>query len=366
MELGTTNYVEDLSSQQANSYLVSVPNTIYKFNPFVKGEGEETINTDYVNILWQSVPTSISFVRLVDDLLEFHVASDSSDSDGDELYDDIIEGNAVVAAYDSDDNILWSWHIWVSDYSAEDTAIDLNGVTFMERNLGASASSTTTTTNIKSSYGLYYQWGRKDPFTKAYYYTASGGTDSSMQDNTDSSTYIEYKESTSAKGKETYAIKHPLSYMTGVENSSYDWLYKNHSSTLWSETKTVNDPCPKGWRVPSASSFEGLKTPSLTAQEHAALSESYGWRLYDDAGNNALFMGAGRRVYSTGVVQNVNLNNSTMAPWAGYYWTVDAADNELSKAMLFTYDADDLSGNQLMVSTYYRANGMQIRCQRDE
>lgn len=30
-------------------------------------------------------------------------------------------GSGVIAAYDSSDNILWSWHVWVTDYHPDAT-----------------------------------------------------------------------------------------------------------------------------------------------------------------------------------------------------------------------------------------------------
>ncbi len=99
-------------------------------------------------------------------------------------------GNAVIAAYDSEDctgNIIWSWHIWVTDEDPTNigNAIvyytydwDANGIYgegtgvarvpgygCMPCNLGALASTHDGTVNGKvETYGLLYQWGRKDPF----------------------------------------------------------------------------------------------------------------------------------------------------------------------------------------------------------
>ena len=93
------------------------------------------------------------------------------------------EGNAVIAGYNASGTIVWSWHIWVND----DTPAQLSkavtyttypwdnnqiygygnaagkprvaGFPFMSCNLGAM-------NNIigADACGLFYQWGRKDPF----------------------------------------------------------------------------------------------------------------------------------------------------------------------------------------------------------
>lgn len=93
------------------------------------------------------------------------------------------EGNAVIAGYNASGTIVWSWHIWVND----DTPAQLSkavtyttypwdnnqiygygnaagkprvaGFPFMSCNLGA------MNNNIGAdACGLFYQWGRKDPF----------------------------------------------------------------------------------------------------------------------------------------------------------------------------------------------------------
>ncbi|MFI3317366.1 MAG: hypothetical protein SNF93_07360 [Rikenellaceae bacterium] len=369
LTLGTTNNSNvDLSASQANSFMVSQANTIYSFDATVKGEDGGTITPSSVSILWQTYPRPLSYSRLEDDKVVFHVAFDEDDYDEDGLTDDLFEGNAIIAAYNSSGTILWSWHIWVSDFSAEDSAVTLNGKSIMSRNLGACNNSTVSETTILESYGLYYQWGRKDPFVRPAYYNAAGSSDATMYDETGSAVTISYEESTSSVGKESYAIKYPLTFILGVEDSSYDWLYSAHSNELWSETKSVNDPCPKGWRVATPEVFDGLSIPALTQAEHDAIADSYGWILSDNAGNQNLFMGLGRRGYITGKIQNVNLNETRPTPWAGYYWSCaadDTTDNS-ANALYFAYDKTDPASNTISNKTLYRSNGMQVRCQRDE
>ena len=65
-----------------------------------------------------------------------------------------IGGNGVIAAYDKNDEILWSWHLWVTDYAPSATGLDeyyndptkrklrftysnANVLPMMDRNLGA-------------------------------------------------------------------------------------------------------------------------------------------------------------------------------------------------------------------------------------
>ncbi|MFI3281597.1 MAG: FISUMP domain-containing protein [Rikenellaceae bacterium] len=367
LTLGTTELSEDITDQQANSFLVSSPNTIYTFSAEYKGENEESMSPASVDILWQTSPMPLTYARLVDGMVEFHVDIDDDDYDSDDLEDDIIEGNAVIAAYDSSGDIIWSWHIWVSDYSIEESTVTLDGVTLMGRNLGANDNSTYDDDTILESYGLYYQWGRKDPFVGPYYYNAASGTDASMLNQYGSSASITYSESTSTIGTLEYATENPLTFILGVEDSEYDWIYEDHTGDLWGATKTINDPCPKGWRVASPDVYAGLSIPVLSDSERGEIADDYGWYLSDAAGNSALFMGLGRRAYITGKIQNVNLNILKPSPWAGYYWTAssDQATVNSSVAMYFAYDESDIDSNEINNKSLYRSNGMQVRCQRN-
>ena len=97
-------------------------------------------------------------------------STDDADPDGliseVEWHDGIISfkasegrGNALIAAFDSDGEVVWSWHVWLTEQPALQT-MD-NGTVFMDRNLGAMSAAPE---DVAKTYGLKYQWGRKDPF----------------------------------------------------------------------------------------------------------------------------------------------------------------------------------------------------------
>lgn len=70
-------------------------------------------------------------------------------------------GNALIGLFDAFGNCIWSWHIWSVDYDIETSGQTyVSGAVFMDRNLGA----LTTDCTQAAAKGLYYQWGRKDPF----------------------------------------------------------------------------------------------------------------------------------------------------------------------------------------------------------
>ncbi|MCD8072835.1 MAG: fimbrial protein, partial [Alistipes sp.] len=84
------------------------------------------------------------------------------------------EGNAVVALKMGND-IVWSWHIWVTAYQPSATGSyyrypNTEGTvitTFMDRNLGALTNNHDNENNRRRSQGFLYQYGRKDPFPAA-------------------------------------------------------------------------------------------------------------------------------------------------------------------------------------------------------
>lgn len=117
----------------------------------------------------------------------------------------------------------------------------------MDRNLGAldpEKSGVYGPTPI----GLYYQWGRKDPFL---------GTTSTIQWNTMAST-LDWPYSVSSDalhGNIEYTISHPTTLIHG-NTYNHDWYYTGDvttDNTRWTTSereKSIYDPCPVGWRVP--------------------------------------------------------------------------------------------------------------------
>ncbi len=344
---------EDLEPQQANSMIVSEPNKIYTFSHSFKGEesmGASLSGVASCDLLWGSVNRPIAHVQLMgDDKIAFFTNIDENDLDADGDKTDLIEGNGVIAAYNKSGDIIWSWHIWVTE--SQPTAQSFNGVEFMDRNLGAAMNSVASQDDVMSSYGLYYQWGRKDPFIYPSTYNAAGGVDGYMSNDYGVSRVIYYVESSASVGSVDYATKNPLTYIYGSTESDQDWVYSGHSTTLWSDSqKSVYDPSPKGWRVPAQSDLD-----ALTIAEIPATQPSYGCTLVDASGAELLFMGLGRRSYLSGRLENVN---SEYDPWTGYYWSSTASATQNRAAALKFSNLNNIDCNIPL----QRANAMQIRC----
>jgi hypothetical protein len=96
----------------------------------------------------------------------------------------------------------------------------------MNFNLGAECNSNGSTdgTTIFNSYGLYYQWGRKDPFVGPTTYDFDLNDDHTMTNYNGSYAYINYVESTSSEGTLQWASDNPLSIIKGYKENDYELL----------------------------------------------------------------------------------------------------------------------------------------------
>ncbi len=326
----------------ANCYVISQKGG-YKFKA-VKGNGVEPVGAvATTEVLWESFGTSEK--PKVGDLI-----TDASFSD-DYVYfatpSTFKEGNAVIAAKDASDTILWSWHIWLTD-QPEDQVYNNNAGTMMDRNLGA----TSATPGDVGALGLLYQWGRKDPFLGS----------SSISSRTTAASTITWPsadESDFSNGTIDYATAHPTTFITDNRNN-YDWKY-NQDDTRWQSSKTIYDPCPVGYRVPdggdsgvwskafgSSSSFSGSYDstnkgfnfgPSGSGSKKLTTNVSTCW--YPAAGY--LYCGDG------------SLNN---VGYHGYYWSC-TPDGRCACLLLVNYN-----GSVSPSYYYYRAYGRSVRCQK--
>ncbi len=356
----------DLSDRPANSYLVNRPKTHYLFDARHKGDGVSALATECVEVIWQSASGLVEHLQLLDGKVSFYVGADSNDATRSK------EGNALIGARDAAGELLWSWHIWVSNYDPEaaEGKVLFNGCTLMARNLGARANADASEAEILASYGLYYQWGRKEPFIGPNAYNAAGGSSAFLYDGSGSRVYLKTAAADAETGTMDYAVANPLTFLTVAEKDA-DWLQEPASAVRWSDdAKTLCDPCPYGWRVAPAAAFRNLTIADDLGADGADYASKYGWTLTDGT-SRSLFMGAGRRSWCDASVQNyfdesLLSRASEMQPWVGYYWT-GAADGELSAAFCFWFKADEVAASGLWNDRPMgRANGMQVRCVRME
>ncbi|MBO4566341.1 MAG: hypothetical protein J5695_03850 [Bacteroidales bacterium] len=224
------------ASETANCYVITAPGS-YKI-PVVKGNSNESAGTRAkTKLLWETYNNDQDVVK------NSVIAAVDYDDDDNYVYfktpGSLQPGNALIAAVDEDENIIWSWHIWIPS-SPIQTIGDYKVSTkyLMDRNLGAL---TGEAGENGMNYGMLYQWGRKDPRVgldgnggTSYAKTAPAGAISAVNIENRSKTVLD-------------AIQNP----TVFYNNCHVWYDSaNEEEELWAPTKTIYDPCPAGWVVP--------------------------------------------------------------------------------------------------------------------
>ena len=321
----------------ANCYIVSSPG-VYKFRT-VKGNSSISVGTvASAAVLWESFGTSTT--PSVGSLIK-----SVSYQNGTITYtaaDTFKEGNAVIAAKDAAGNILWSWHIWLTDQP--EGQVYYNGAgTMMDRNLGA----TSATPGDVGALGLLYQWGRKDPFLGS----------SSISSSTVAKSTISWPSAVStnsSRGTVSYVTANPTTFVY-ASSSPYDWHYSSRDNSLWTTSenkKSIYDPCPVGWRVPEGGS-SGVWSKAVG-------SSSEFTRTYNSSNEGMNFSGkfgsASTIWYPASGYRSGNDGGLSSVGYYGSYWSA-SPNNDYAFSLFFNY-----CGYVNPSSYYFRALGQSVRC----
>ena len=245
--------------ESANSYIVTAPGD-YKFKA-VKGNSDESVGAVAVaEVLWETVNT-------VDAPAQGGVIA-SVDVDGDFITfttaPGLKPGNALIAAKDVSGTILWSWHIWIP--ATQVVSSTYGGIVnhpMMDRNLGALVAAKADEAPDGRSIGFLYQWGRKDPFPGVAAVSgstpfATNGTISLASDK-QNFTVLE-------------AIQNPTVYVVTGGDSNKTWMTAEEmDNTFWGVEKTIYDPCPPGYVVPTR---DKTNCPMWAATANFAVDET--------------------------------------------------------------------------------------------
>lgn len=235
-------------------------------------------------------------------------------------------GSSVVYAGDVAGNKGWSWHIWSTEYSVDGAA---SGA-WMDRNLGALRGTPVGSENY-ATVGMYYQWGRKDPFpgpanqaanTPRTIYYGNANTPGNLK---------EYK----GKLTLTLSIDSPEYY---ANSNGEDWATPNSTDFWQNGSKTVFDPCPAGWRVLRSYDF-----PTSGRGTWANNGLTY---------NGSYFPGSGNINDRTGKLE--------FFPQYGYLWTSNGYGPNRSTY----FECNDRAGDNFRTteSYYGRAMCFPVRC----
>lgn len=380
--------------ESANCFMVSQPSTEYMFDATVMGNGTVTPASFYMWPAPAIVPTPLEpdGAMLV---WETGVAGNVIEPGSVKLSDDkryisfrtssTIGGNAVIAAM-KNGQVIWSWHIWSTTYDPErdyDTyvtrtitwsyynSLPSRRIGVMKVNLGALS----TTPGDMSTIGLYYQWGRKDPFI--------GPADFSNE----KSTPFQNKAATSnAAGYEWKAVMNPKGIPTSIQNPtrliyySADWVSTSNAllqANLWGNpaeesihlnlkdgSKSIYDPCPKGWRVARSDTWTMFTTSAYPdagklADINIDGGWDSGWHFYFSAGGSgdtAFYPGTGSRNSSTGRLVGMSTT--------GQVWT--STTNMSGPGRAYALEFVTYNPSVCPVKPFDRATAMPVRCTKEE
>ncbi len=377
---------QDLSTQgTANCYQVQKTGTgvsfcKYKFPATVKGNGAADLagiskDTDpnsifKAELLWASYGSSTA--PAADALIKEVFYKDgyvcfTVNRNGSRIY----EGNAVIAIRDYFGNIIWSWHIWLEeDYLASYAHNYTGGGTFMNRNLGANSNVRESATS--ADYGLLYQWGRKDPFLSAPDRTTYGAAEPAV-----------YGATITAKNQlytMAETIQNPTDFPFTFNNTP--WMVDGEKDiAFWDDSKTIFDPCPPGWKVPSKASWgttfvSSLSDPGTTTDGVYVQCGSANTWYPSVAYRQGAPTKNGSSIYiqGQGILQHRG-DNPYIRVWCsdGILWRDSLKPNDTANGNNFAgknfaglYDLDQ----DLLVSPWfyygtYRDNACSVRCVRE-
>ena len=297
--------VKDLDTAgNANCYVITEPGS-YKFKAVYGNEPTNYLqDVDSAEILWETwndlsevTPNSVlASASFAEDFIILRTP------------DTLHPGNALVVAKDAGGKILWSWHIWVPATAIRTANFGgIMGVDLMDRNLGALVATAATDAQVDpTSYGMMYQWGRKDPFTAAGAYKSSSPA-----------TYAGVPE-TLAPGQITLEESIADPRLLGHINNG-DWCLVANNEFWADAEKTIYDPCPPGYRVPKKATANPFWTSDLTAQAGWGVNLSAGWLKLGSPDASVFPIAGYRDDYGVDGLAKVGVRT--------LYWTSQASDD---------------------------------------
>ena len=223
----------------ANCYIVKEAGE-YKFKA-VKGNGEEAVAAVTAELLWETwnnteevIANSVIATVKYEDGFVFFTTPET-----------LKPGNAVIAAKDAAGVILWSWHIWVPATEIETADYGIYSAAMMDRNLGALVVATADDATTVESFGMTYQWGRKDPFVGA-------GVIGSDSNATVAGVELSVSEGDGVADESKISLEQSIQNPTLLGHTQNKGWLDVVDNTLWqNDVKTIYDPCPPGYRVPA-------------------------------------------------------------------------------------------------------------------
>ena len=297
------NPVAENNNTSKNIFAIPISSRI---NTFWKNEASTTpltSGTDYVaEVIWQDSSSRQIYFTDNTGTPETDTYSARVASDNEHIYFKLANAafsgtaNVVVGVrLASQNTYLWSWHLWLTDYyptpsasriynsacrigvqngtieryedptnnpSAVWSGSSLSGRYIMDRNLGSPKApkcdgSGYTDNDFYSTFGMYYQYGRKDPFPpNCTIYTIDGSVLGTItEDDVSLITGTLSGESVSVVDMVKYPMQFVTSNSTGVYRLGANWNNPRWWDASKHSGKSFYDPCPPGWQIPPQGIF---------------------------------------------------------------------------------------------------------------
>ena len=282
-------------------------------------------------------------------------------------------GNAVIAAYDSNGVIVWSWHIWLldtKDLFGQNTMQDItvtnaagSQISLMPVNLGWTPTNNTYT--YYPRHRVRVKLTQATDGNPANQLTASGGQTAlftidqhAQYDEASSQGYCPYyqwgrKDPILGAEKDETVIEHLSDFMPySISNPNHfftNWI--NNIFTSWNNatepayTKTIYDPCPAGYHVPRSFAFTGFTADGTESSEaNIWSSDSHGVAFYGDRQTDS----KGATIYFPVIYWLEKDGTSTPG---SIYWTSYLNKDTYLPTFLF------IGSDKATVIPQYKANG---------
>lgn len=374
-------------------------------NPYIYNNANCT--PDDAVLVWQDEENLVTNVRLSPDKhnLIFDVPQAT-----------IKQGNAIVAVRDTDSRIMWSWHIWVTDFvpgldptveerydpvktPRDKVVTNYQGAqyTFMGANIGwcdagtttyddrsvkvrftqAETGSTQVITLTQASHSVvnsgnqtYFQFGRKDPMLGAIRDVNGSTVDKTFYPGS-------YSFDKSGTGKVTIgtSIQKPHVFFNYGSAKPQDWSATTYNN-LWhiSGPKTIYDPSPVGYQLPLQDAFKGFTYNGNYVSGNYFLSrfnspytsttdytDNFGWEFYcNKMTGEGSYDTAGGTIFFPALCYRHRENGSVnLLGDTGYYWAASPFSNDEGYSLFFT-------GTSIWPVNNARASGFAVRPVREK
>ena len=288
----------------SNCYVVNEPGT-YTI-PAGKPDGTP-VNASSVTWMFETESGLISSTepKLENGKITFTVAESQNS-------DDKQKGGYGIITLMNGTEVAWSYAIW---YTKELRDIQIGNYTVMDRNLMAWTDNLPAEDfgykTVPGAYGCLYQWGSKNPlpcpsqtaidrqsedkmishndemFTEKYFMKGNFNAGFKNPDGTEATYYDDYGDNDTEP-------------MSDATQTKYPWLfwnsqYSNTEANRWSDTqKTVNDPCPAGYKVPSITQISDMASFLNGKHSQPFTGDSNNWsKVYTINGVTFSFMHPG-------------------------------------------------------------------------